>query len=76
MGKISDAKRKANNAWDAKNMKVVGCKLKVEDAELFAEYAKEQGTTVNALLQQFVFSCIRKGGGGSDISAPSADSNL
>jgi len=77
MGRVSDAKRKANNAWDAKNMKVVGCKLKVEDAELFAEYAKEQGTTVNALLQQFVFSCIgRKAGGGSDISTPSTEDIL
>lgn len=60
IGKVSEAKRKANNAWDAKNMKVVGCKLRVEDAEKFAEYAKKQGTTVNALLQKYVFSCIEE----------------
>jgi len=60
MGKVSESKRKANDAWDAKNMKVVGCKLRVEDAEKFSEYAKSQGKTVNALLQQFVYSCIKK----------------
>ena len=58
MGKVSDSKRKANDAWDAKNMKVVGCKVKRAVADAFAEYAKQNGTTVNALLQKYIFECV------------------
>lgn len=60
MGKVSEAKRKANDAWDAKNMKVVGCKVKRTVADAFAEYAKQNGTTVNALLQKYIFQCVGK----------------
>lgn len=58
MGKVSDSKRKANDAWDAKNMKVVGCKVKRAVADAFAVYAAQRGTTVNALLQQYIFECV------------------
>lgn len=58
MGKVSESKRKANDAWDAKNMKVVGCKVKRAVADAFAEYAKQNGTTVNALLQKYILECI------------------
>lgn len=57
---VIDSQKRASRKWDAKNMKVVGCKLKIEDAELFAEYAKKQGMTVNALLQKYILGCIGK----------------
>jgi hypothetical protein len=58
VGKVSESKRKANDAWDAKNMKVVGCKVKRAVADAFAEYAKRNETTVNALLQKYIFQCV------------------
>ncbi len=55
---ISRAKRAANNKWDASNMKLVACKIKKEQAEKFSQYAKDNGTTSNALLKGFILSCI------------------
>ena len=55
---ISRAKRAANNKWDAENMKLVACKIKKEQAEKFSQYAKDNGTTSNALLKGFILSCI------------------
>ena len=62
MGKVRESQRRSANAWDAKNMKVVGCKVKREVAEAFAEYAKANGTTVNALIQRYVMQCVGKNG--------------
>lgn len=67
---VIDSQKRASRKWDAKNMKVVGCKLKIEDAELFAEYAKKQGMTVNALLQKYILGCIGK----PEPEQPEADS--
>lgn len=55
---VSRAKRAANNKWDASNMKLVACKIKKEQAEKFNQYAKDNGTTSNALLKNFILSCI------------------
>ena len=40
--------------WDRANMKTLGVNLKKEEAEAFQAYAKEQGTTVGALLRGFI----------------------
>ena len=39
-----------NNRWDAKNMCVLGCKVRREYAEQVKEEAKRRGTTVNAIF--------------------------
>lgn len=56
---VSDAKRKANNKWDAANMKIVACKIKKTDAERFRQAAEQQGTTPNALLRDYIYEYIR-----------------
>lgn len=50
----SRAKRAANNRWDAENMQLVACKIKKAEAQKFKECAKANGTTVNALLREFI----------------------
>ena len=40
--------------WDKANMKTLALNVKKEVAEAFQQYAKEQGTTVGALLRGFV----------------------
>ena len=40
---LTDAKRAANNRWDAKNMCVLGCKVRREYAEQVKEEAKRRG---------------------------------
>lgn len=57
---VSKAKRTANNKWDKENMKIVACKIKKEDAELFKEYAGNNSTSPNALLRSYVYKCIGK----------------
>ena len=47
---ISNAKRNANNKWDATNMTVVGCKVRRDKADLFKAACKAAGTTPNAVF--------------------------
>ena len=57
---VSRAKRASNNKWDKENMKIVACKIKKDDAELFKEYAENNKTTPNALLRTYIYKCIGK----------------
>ena len=52
---ISEAQKRARNSWDKKNM---------IDGEAFRCYAEEQGKSVNDILKEFVFKCIKKEGNG------------
>lgn len=58
MPKTPQSKRLANDKWDKNNMTTLGCKVKKEDAELFKNYAKQQGKTSNTLLKEYVQQCI------------------
>lgn len=55
---VSEAQKKSRNKWDKENMKIVACKIKKEQAELFAQYAADHKTTVNALLREYILSKI------------------
>ncbi len=55
---MTDAKRKTDNAWQKKNYKRLGVKLYKGDAEAFERYCKENGTSVNATLREYVAQCI------------------
>ena len=46
----SEAKRRADAKWDAKNMAVISAKLRRDLAEEFKSAAKSNGTTPNALI--------------------------
>lgn len=70
MPKVSDAKRRNNNAWDAKNMATLGTRLRREIAEDFKRYAQERGTTANTLLKNYVLQCL---GRAEDTPEPPAE---
>lgn len=57
---VSKSQKEARNKWDAKNMKIVACKLRAEKAEAFHAYAKEHGTTANALLSDYIDQCLEE----------------
>lgn len=61
---ISEAQKRARNSWDKKNMIVLSCKLLRDDGEAFRQYAEVQGKSVNDILKEFVFKCIKKEGNG------------
>lgn len=46
---LTESKRKANNKYIAKNMAVLGCKMRKEKAERFKAACRAAGTTVNAV---------------------------
>ena len=52
-------------------MSVLACKVRKEQADAFREYARKQGLTGNALLKDYVLSCI--GQGDSAGQAPSTE---
>lgn len=55
---VTKSQQKARDKWDKENMATLGCKVKKEQAEQFKKYAKEQGTTANALLKDYVLSTV------------------
>lgn len=57
---VRDCQKKAAQKWDKKNMQIVACKIKKEQAERFKKYATENNTTPNALLREYVFKCIHE----------------
>lgn len=57
---VSRAKRASNNKWDKENMKIVACKIRKEDAEAFKQYAEDNNTNPNALLRNYIYSCLGK----------------
>lgn len=57
---ISEKKKATNARWDKDNMATVGCKLRKEQAESFRAYAQSQGKTSNALLKEYILTCIEK----------------
>lgn len=58
--KTSAAKRRSNNAWDAKNMKTVSCRLRCDLVDEFAERAKAENTSPHALIKSFILSYLDK----------------
>jgi len=50
----SDAKRRADNKYNLAHYTVLGCKMKITDAEEFKKACKESGTTPNAIFRKAV----------------------
>lgn len=50
----TDAQRRAENKYAAKNLTVVGCKVTKEEAEEFARACEARGTTKNAVLKEAI----------------------
>lgn len=48
----SEAQKRAANKYIAKNMTVLGCKVRREYAEAVHAKAKAEGTTANAIIRQ------------------------
>lgn len=49
---VTEKKRASNNKWDAKNMTVLGVKVRKEYADEVRETARRNGDTVNGILKE------------------------
>ena len=57
---LSDAKRRANNKYDAAHMTVVGCKVRKEEAAAFKAACKAAGTTPNAVFRKAMLAFMEE----------------
>ena len=55
---VSEAKKRANKKYQAKNIASLACRVKKEQAEKFKTYCTEIGKTSNAVLRDYVLDCI------------------
>lgn len=54
----SEAQKKASAKYQKENIASLGCRVKKEYAEKFKSYCEAQGKTSNAVLREYVLSCI------------------
>lgn len=55
---MTDKKRKTDYAWQKKNYKMLCAKVYKGDAEAFEEYCRENKTSVNAAIREYIAQCI------------------
>lgn len=54
----SDAQKRASAKYQRENIASLACRVKKSQAEKFKAYCADQGKTSNAVLREFVLSCI------------------
>ena len=59
---LSDSQRKANNKYIAKNMTVLGCKIRKDKAEAFKAACQAAGTTPNAVFSKAILEFMAQEG--------------
>lgn len=55
---ISEAQKKASAKYQKENIASLACRVKKDQAEKFKTYCEERGKTSNAVLREYVLSCI------------------
>ena len=56
----SEAQKKAAAKYHKENIASLACRVKKDQAEQFKAYCKSIGKTSNAVLREYVLSCIRE----------------
>lgn len=59
---VSEQQKKARNKWDAANMTVLGCKVRMDKAEKFKAACRDAGTTPNAVFTEAIDSFMDEHG--------------
>ena len=57
---VSDAQKRASAKYQKANIASLACRVKKEQAAAFKDYCESQGKTSNAVLREFVLSCIKE----------------
>ncbi len=55
---VSEAQKRASNKYNREHMSVLGCKVTKEQAQAFKEHCKNNGSTTNKVLRDFVLDSI------------------
>jgi predicted DNA-binding protein len=62
----SEAQKKAAAKYHKENIASLACRVKKEQAEKYKAYCEAQGKTSNAVLREFVMSCIDEKDGAAE----------
>ena len=54
----SEAQKRASAKYQKENIASIACRVKKEQAEKFKKYCEQIGKTSNAVLKEYVLSCI------------------
>lgn len=54
----SEAQKRASAKYQKENIASLACRVKKEQAEKFKEYCEKIGKSSNAVLKEYVLSCI------------------
>lgn len=54
------AQKKASAKYHKENIASLACRVKKEQAEQFKAYCASKGKTSNAVLREYVISCIKE----------------
>lgn len=54
----SEAQKKASAKYQKENIASLACRVKKDQADKFKAYCEAQGKTSNAVLREYVLSCI------------------
>lgn len=54
----SEAQKKASAEYHKKNIASLACRVKKDQAEKFKAYCESKGKTSNAVLREYVLTCI------------------
>lgn len=58
---LTDAQRRANNRYISEHMTVLGCKVRKDYADRVRQKAKDEGTSVNAILKKALDDFLEAG---------------
>ena len=54
----TEAQKKASAKYQNENIASLACRVKKHQAEQFKQYCASKGKTTNAVLREYVLSCI------------------
>lgn len=67
---VTDAQKRASNKYQLKHYTVLGCKLRVEDADAFKAACQAAGTSPNAIFRAAIAQFMAAQDAQADASAP------
>ncbi len=57
---LTEAQKKANDKYHREHIASIACRVKKEQAEQFRAYCESIGKTPNAVIKEYVISCIEQ----------------
>ena len=57
---LTEAQKKANDKYHREHIASIACRVRKDQAELFKAYCESMGKTPNAVIKEYVISCMKQ----------------